>query len=604
MTPLTALLPNQTQAAALDNVLAAYRDTPATKGAVVMPLDEIAEPHATRSRVAFSEFMLTHDGRATLADPELVAWHRIAQHEFQRLAASGRVIFLRGPAGTGKTFELVQLCKKWAGQLWYLCPTNVACEVVRLLMQVHQCPHAPSVQTPHTRYALAGQHGFEGFPKWWPEAPGRGRKVKNALVVLDEVYATDARTIALSLSCISSGSTVILSGDPLQNRPVDGCEMGYWLHEMHAHSVAAGDTPAHQLILAAAGRENSCEPSELARISNLPEGKTLSIELSRIRRSGNETIARAREWIFDRHQLPPAGPGFAITRTESLQKAIDLAVSRVGQGYRCVVPTNSLMIRMTGEINRAKNNPGQTLTFDFDEGEKPSDDLADGLYFRRGQPCMVLVNDHASGLHNGLICTYLRWHRPTRPGAKAWHEIEVPAKPGSGFGRHKYKLYYQPGRVSRLMSQSVSSLRAEIGDDEFAGLLLGDEQRDACAGLLCSPHVLTNHRAQGSTHEKTVIIIPPWLDKTQCAEWLYVAISRARTAVEIIFADDASHTAEQLETLFAARVQRLTTPRAHAPNLFAAGVKPSTPAEEQNTQAATNGQPVITAPATHKLKGF
>lgn len=587
MTPLTELLPNQTQAAALDNVLATYRDTPATKGAPVMPLDEIAEPHATRSRVAFSEFLLTHAGCEFFADPELVTWHRIALHEFQRLAASGRVIFLRGPAGTGKTYELVQLCKRWPGQLWYLCPTNVACEVVRLLMQVHQCPHAASVQTPHTRYALSGAHGFEGFPRWWPEAPGRGRRVKNALAVLDEVYATDARTLALSLCCISSGSTVVLSGDPLQNRPVDGCEMGYWLHEMHAHSVAAGDTPAHQLILTAAGRENSCEPSDSARISNLPAGKTLSIELHKIRRSGNESICAARPWIFDRRQLPPAGPGFAITRAESLQKAIDLAVSRVGQGYRCVVPTNSLMIRMTGEINRAKNSPGEALTLDFDCDEKPSDDLADGLYFRRGQACMVLVNDHASGLHNGLICTYLRWHRPRKPdGSDAWHEIEVPAKPGSGFGRHKYRLRYRPGRVSKLMSQSTSALRAEIGDDEFTGLLLGDEQRDACAGLLCSPFVLTNHRAQGSTHEKTVIIIPPWLDKTQCAEWLYVAISRARSAVELIFADDSNHTPEQRETLFAARVQRLTTPRDHAVNLFAAGEKPTTSAGGVKENAA------------------
>ena len=36
--------------------------------------------------------------------------------------------------------------------------------------------------------------------------------------------------------------------------------------------------------------------------------------------------------------------------------------------------------------------------------------------------------------------------------------------------------------------------------------------------------------------------------------------------VEIIFADDPSNSAEQRETLYNARVQRLTTPRAHAPH--------------------------------------
>jgi hypothetical protein len=568
MTNLTQLLPSQLTAASLEKAFADYRADAGVRNAIAMPLDDISDVHRARAKIAWAEYLISYDGAEYFADPELLTWHRIAMHEYRRLAASGSAMWLRGPAGTGKTHELVELCKKWDGQLWYCAPSNVACEVVRLQMHARNIPCAPSVQTPHVRFNLAGEHGFSGLPKWWPKAPNQGRSTKNRLYILDEVFFWDSRTIALSLCCIPSGSVVVYAGDPLQNRPVDGAEIAYWLHQNTTHSVAAAPTPAHQLTLAAAGRDSALEPSRLAHIRNLPPGKILSIELTKIWRTGNPLIGRAREYIFEQHQLPPAGPGLAITRAGSLQKAVDLAVTRVSEGFRVVVPTNKLMIRLTGEINRAQNNPRENLTLDFEEGEKPSDELADGLYFKRGQPCMVLVNDHAAGIHNGLICIYIRWHRPGKNG-RAWHEIEIPAKPGEGFVKRRYKLFYQPGKVSKLMSQSLRELRGEVGDDAFTGLLLGDEQRDACAGLLCSPFVLTNHRAQGSTHDKTVMIIPPWLDKTQCAEWLYVAISRARTAVDIIFADDPDHTPEQRDTLFQARVHRLTTSKPHAPNLFA-----------------------------------
>src|SRR5690606_28761696 len=142
---------------------------------------------------------------------------------------------------------------------------------------------------------------------------------------------------------------------------------------------------------------------------------------------------------------------------------------------------------------------------------------------RRGDACMVMVSDHAAGLHNGLICRYIRWHRPDGRSGRYWREIEVPARPGRA-GAHRYKLFYTPGKMTELMSRPLSDLRREIGDDAWLGAALGAEHQDACEGLLCSPYAMTNHRAQGSTFQKTLVVIPPWLDRTQCAEWLYVAI--------------------------------------------------------------------------------
>ncbi len=571
---LSSILPDQQLAGALEEAFT-HEDNE-YRGKPYMPLSGFPESIAQARAWAVwgSTFGFHHDGERYLANPEAWTWHRLALQEFQRLHKT--ITWLRGPAGTGKTYELVSLSGSWDGMQWYLCPSNVACEVVRMQMNERKVSHGDSVMTPHVRFELAGANGWSGFPKWWPRPANAGKIAKSRLYVLDEVFFWDARTLALSLACIPTGSIVVLAGDPLQNRPVDGCEIAYWLHTYSAQSVAAGSASAAQMILGRAGRAADLPLGMLDDIKHLDAGKTLSIELTQIRRSDRPAITAAREYLFARHQLPAEGEGLKITRSESIEAAVQLAVSRIRQGYRVVAPTNVLSLRIGGEFNRAENVEGGAMSLDLGDSGT-STELSDALYFRRGQSCMVLVNDHQFGLHNGLVCRYYRWHRPDGRSQKAWHEIDVPVREQSGqltsIRHQRYKLYYQPGKHSWVMSQPLSKLRQEFGDDVVSADL-GSEQENACAGLLASPHALTNHRAQGSTFEKTLIVIPPHLGPWMCAEWLYVAISRAKTDVELVFATDPKLTPQQQETLFKAQVERLTTQKLHAPDLFQA-LKPA-----------------------------
>ncbi len=540
-------------------------------GKAALCLDDGNEQSRGEVKLAFKEFHFLHGGKEYLAKPEQWQWHSIILAQYARLRKTCAALV--GPAGTGKTHELVTLAGKWDGNLWYLCPSNVACEVVRSAERDRNLGDPTDVSTPHSRFKLSGQYGWTGFPKWWPDAPNQFNTTKTRLYILDEVFFWDARTLALALACIPTGSIVVFAGDPRQNRPVDGSEPAYWLHNDTTFTVQVPkDASAADMILRFSGREAALPFAAEAALRNNPPDKTLSLALTQIRRSTDESIACAHKYLFDQQKLPPGSEGFKVTRTASLSDAVKLAVQRVRKGYRVVCPTNVLALRVGGEINRAENLKGSLESLDLEGVEKPEDALADALYFKKGQKCMVLFNDHSSGLQNGLVCTYVRWHRPDGRSSQSWHVVELPpTKTALGWAQGKrVKVFYTPGKSADIMRRSLDTLRAEIADDQFIGESLGFEQEDACRGLLCSPYALTNHRAQGSTYEKTVVIIPPWLGPWMCAEWLYVAISRSKTAVELVFADNPRLPPAGRELGFAQRVERLTTSAPHAPNIFAA----------------------------------
>jgi hypothetical protein len=534
------------------------------------------------------EFGFLYEHERYLANPQQKLWACIVAAEYARLEKTTH--WLTGAGGTGKTWALIRFlerCHRLGLMTWYLAPSNVACEVVRKAKVPSEIDPAKKVQvgsvsTPHLRFELAAADGgWHGNPKWWPVPPNSEKHTTRRVYIMDEVFFCDARTLALSLACIPTGSIVIFGGDERQNRPVDGTEHAYWLSKTRTYEVDAGEYDGADLLSAACGHEINCKLS-LSLLDDLRgtrDGRRARILLTKQHRVDPEcsALVAARAKIFS-GVFPEAGPGLTITIADDLSHAAKLAVARIGQNilsgravaenpFAVVTPSNTLSIRIGGEYNRATANPQSGWTMDFEGGNILQDvvseedlKLENALYFRAGQKCMVLVNDHRNNLHNGKICTYKRWNARGR-----YHVISVPQD--GAVSANEYRLYAPAGKHSEIMRKPYAQLSEEYTPAEVQGFARED-QADACRGVLASPYALTCHRAQGSTYAKVCIIVPPWLGPWQCAEWLYVALSRARKHVEIIFAKNPKKTPEMQAALELIIKTRLTTRKPHAPNLL------------------------------------
>lgn len=495
-------------------------------------LDEIQPEWQEKTWATYGpSFGFLHDGKRFLANPEQALWHRIALAEFQRLAPHW--VWLLGPAGTGKTFTSTRVFSKLLEKKmgWYLCPSNQAAKVAREELQKQGFVGGTAVQTPHTRFELSNSDGgFWGKPSWWPTPPGAGAPGKNRVFVLDEVFFWDSRTAALTMSCIPTGALVIACGDWSQNRPVDGSEVFRHLHKKFSKPFEPEENPVDQ-ILGFFNEDHVIPPS---------------VTLSRVFRAEKPSILAAAHAVL-RGEWPQAGEGFSITQATDTEAAVALAAEKMRSGFTICVPTNLLAQRVSSMY--CKNR--------YDAGD------AEAGFFRPGDRVRPLINDHRLGISKAEEYIYKKWRRPGA-GRMGWHEIQEITKPGHGATK-TFRIKYQKDHSRSILRMSADALREDFGD--AADDLLDDEQRDSARGLLCHANVLTVHRAQGSTVQKVLVVLPAWIGPWQCREWLYTSITRAKLEVEVVVAGKPNSKNPELEAgLLAAVRTRLLRARDAAPD--------------------------------------
>lgn len=496
-------------------------------------LDEIQPEWQEKTWATYGpSFGFLHNGKRFLANPDQAMWHRLALSEFKRL--SPRWVWLRGPAGTGKTYTSVRVFGALGRERlsWYLCPSNQACKEARLSMREAGFSDLEKViQTPHTRFELANSdHGFFGKPAWWPTPPGSQASGKSRVFVLDEVFFWDSRTAALTLSCIATGSIVLACGDEFQNRPVDGSEVFRHLHSKFSKPYEPLENPVEQI----------------QKLFEMEHIIPPSITLTEVFRTEKPCILKAAHSVL-RGEWPEPGDGFSITQVEDTDAAIALAAKKMRDGFTICVPTNLLAQRVSTVYCKDRFEPGD----------------AEAGFFRTGDIVRPLINDHRLGISKAENYIYKRWRRPGT-SRQGWHEIQEMPVVGRAGGK-TFRLKYTKDYSRSILKMSADALREDFGD--AAQDILDDEQRDSARGLLCHANVLTVHRAQGSTVKKVLVVIPAWIGPWQCREWLYTSITRAKLEVEVVVAGKPNSKNPELEAgLLAAVRSRLLSARDAAPD--------------------------------------
>ena len=544
-----------------------------------VPLSEAPEGHreAIWTRYAPHVGSVDDDGNRILWTPRMAELARLLWAQIQRL--QGTVTWLVGAAGTGKTTVCLRVVERWLAEgrklpnrVWLCAPTNKAAGVLRSeALKAGIVLPGNAVQTPHTRFELADINGvFDKLPpRWWPRMLRAYADACRRLYIFDEVFAWSAATLAYSLASIPTGSWVVLVGDWRQLRPVDGTLMAYHLLDMTGVRVPIEKDRGEDVLWQALGREAGLETITLGHLNSLPTGAIPVVELAAVKRVDAPAPAlSAAGPAIEAREFPKAGAGLKITTLQSFESATALAVERLrsSEDWFCIVPTNSLACRLTGELNKRR---AADLTFQhFPQSEETLRELEECLYFRAGDVVEILVNDHAKGVLKGLLAEYVRWCRPQGERRDCFHEVEILDPDCGRWVRPRIRLHYKPGRYNHFMRAPLEKLLEDYDSDDLAALL-GAEQAASTRGLLCSPRIQTNHRAQGSTYRKVVIVIPlnessPWMS----SNWLYVALTRAKFEAEIIFAGQASLSPAENESLKQRVMARLLQPLPTGPNPF------------------------------------
>jgi hypothetical protein len=417
-----------------------------------------------------------------LANPDAIFWERIIKEQLHRIGRDKcRLIY--GPAGSGKTYRLHGVIRdgNW-DQIAACAPTGVACENLRKALK----EWANLVNTPHTRFTMSdSNHKQKGLPKWFDKWKPLKTHLKS-IYIAEEAFFWDTRTLALFLMQCRTGATVYFVGDPYQLPPVG------W------------GSPVRALLDAGWFRPQNVD----------------KLTFRHRTRKGSEGIDEASDLILAGQWPANVSRGYSERRVSNadLNKVV---VDLMKANYQVVTPTNGLARWFGREFAMWNHQTNKN------DGRKVDTDL---LFLNRGDRCRLLVSNKAAGVYNGQAVSYWGYH-PTN----GYHEVVLDD------GTH-YKVYIPEAMKDKIKAHVAwekGNYRRLIEDgwnDEDFDRCIENFQAGSCQGVLMHYEACTVHRAQGSEWERVAVVIP-WANRLLYREWFYVAMTRARADVIVIFSD-------------------------------------------------------------------
>ncbi len=452
----------------------------------------------------YEGFSVHQGDKLYLPNPTALHWEWIICDQLRRL---GREAFslIYGAAGTGKTTSLGDILTNQSWEKIVPCaPTGVACENLRKAVK----EKAYLVNTPHSRFSMADKDKKQdGLPKWWPEHVIQNTNQK-ALYIADEAFFWDLRTMALFLLCVPNKAKVLIEGDPHQLKPVGWGE------------------PARHIM-----DSGFFLPSQTTHLTK--RWRT---------REGSENLDIAIDSVLEGFWPTVTGSGFCCKKV-GFKDLDECVINHMRGGYQVVTPTNGLARwfgRSYGKFKHEQSKSKQIVE-------------TNTLYLNKGDKCRLLVSNRSKGVYNGMLVTYFRYD-----AHNGFHEVVLPD------GKH-YKIYIPEAVMQKMKEhgqftrENYARLTEDGWEDEDFEKFYDQIQEDACKGLIMHAEAVTVHRAQGSEWEKVLVVVPS-ASRVLNREWLYVAMSRARSDCTILFLDDP---AEEDKVK-----QMMLTPSLRKPSLY------------------------------------
>lgn len=457
------------------------------------------------------EFAVDDEGGEWIGSESQTFWEMMVMEHASRL----KIRMLVGAAGTGKTYQSVVASEKYIeakkkSRVLACSFSGVGCENLSgAYRRMGYADVAESVKTPHSAFALVDSLGeWNGLPCWWSE----GKRKVCKFMVIDEAFFWDARTLALVFSCLPSGTEVLMQGDPNQLAPVSGGEVAYAM-------MRSGRWPVETLTV----DMRTSKDSDLVRLFK-------------------EDILRSENPDEVFKNIAPN-----VTVTTSLGQLLTESLKFMDSGYVAICPTVNLS-RILGGLNSKSRWNKKT------EIQKRGGDGSN--FFSYGDEVIILTSNHAMGVRNGTRASYYSFH----PDVKYPHHL-VKLENG-----RTYRVFFREDHkpLNDLMAwadhlKAKMELNEEVDECKLEATYeeIGSE---SCRGLLCHAESITAHRAQGSEFEKVVVVVP-WQCRVLSRDWLYVAATRAKKDVRVIFMDSDDSKVEDVITSICKK-------RKHKPSLI------------------------------------
>ena len=458
----------------------------------------IADPAAAASERAVAYYLSRLMRAGAPAWPKLSA-PDVSEHQAEQIngAASCRVLLLTGTPGTGKTFAAAALLRLVARShgtesIAVAAPTGKA--AVRITESLRRNGVDIEATTIH-RLLHIRRSGYDG--NGWEFEYGPSTPMPYSWVAIDEVSMLDCDLAASLFAAIRPGTHVVLIGDPYQLPPVG--------HGAPLRDCIGAGTPTAELT------EIKRNDGLIVRgCRQIKDGRTPAM-CQRLNADAGDNL-RMLVALTELDQRNAVRAVLEALRTKPGLDVIDhVAV---------LTPTNdsgAVSRKPLNDYLQSLLNPVDSATF-------------------RGKQDVWRIRDKVICLKNGLYTAT----RLTSGGS--WFNADHWCKDANGVeGEDAHFIANgELGRVVAVDPANTDSVLRFVEPNRFVRIKAparvqhrdgSDSAREEGFAL---GYAMTGHKSQGSEWPYVLVILDPAGDRVASREWIYTAISRARTACLLI----------------------------------------------------------------------